>query len=347
MISARTFRRVGLWLASAAVVLASGPAWSAPAEVRLDRDFLASLVEKLPPCPFQKEGHYRGSAHGCRLVAIDPSSRRFLVACRVEGEFRPPIAGALAGRPARGVPDRADWKVFRFDVKAGVNVEPGGDGTPRFRVEVEEIKRRELEGVAGILARFLGRYFDEMVTKIAAGKAATLSDRLNAELVRRVALFKQYGVFCGIDYAPTQVVLHFDLTRLRFEGIAGYVFPTPQPGTVPFYRWFQPRGGSHFYTTSLGEPDRATSRSEGIACYVFDRPNPQAVPLFRWRSRREHFFTTAPDGEGASRLGYRPEGVACYVSSTPQPGTVPLYRFVDPGNGLHFYTTHPHAEFAK
>jgi len=26
---------------------------------------------------------------------------------------------------------------------------------------------------------------------------------------------------------------------------------------------------------------------------------------------------------------------------------VPFYRFVDPKTGVHFYTTHPHAEFAK
>jgi len=26
---------------------------------------------------------------------------------------------------------------------------------------------------------------------------------------------------------------------------------------------------------------------------------------------------------------------------------VPFYRFFDPRTGRHFYTTHPHAEFAK
>jgi hypothetical protein len=341
MTAARLFRRIGPVPAFtfAVVVLAGGPARSAPAEVKLDKDFLASLVEKLPPCPFQKEGKYRGTVHNCRLSAIDPRTRRLYVSCQVVGDYRPPIAGALS--------DKADWKNFRFDVKAGVNIEPGADGTPRFRVEVEEIKRRELEGVPGTLARFLGRYFDEIVTKIAAGKAATLSDKLNRELVRRIELFKQYGVFCGIVYAPDQVVLQFDLTRLRSEGIAGYVFATPQPGTVPFYRWVNPRRGSHFYTISLNEPALAIHQSEGIACYVLDRPTSQAVPLYRWRSPREPFYTTAIDGGGAHRMGYRLEGIACYVFPTAQRGTVPLYRFVDPRNGLHFYTTHPHAEFAK
>jgi hypothetical protein len=325
--------------ALAVALLTSVPAWSAPAEVKLDRDFLASLIEKLPPCPFQKDGFYRGLIHHCRLVAIDPRTRRFLVACEVVGDYRPPIAAALT--------DRADWKSFRFDIKAGVNIEPGPDGTPRFRVDVEEIKRRELEGFPGILAKVLGRHFDEIVTRVAAGKAATLSDQLNRELVRRIELFKQYGVFCGIYYAQEQILLQFDLTRLRYEGIVGYVFPTAQPGAVPFYRWVHPRRGSHFYTIAHDEPALAIHQSEGIACHVLDRPAPGAVALYRWRSPREPFYTTTADGGGVHRFGYRPEGVACYLYPTEQPGTVPFYRFVDPRNGLHFYTTHPHAEFAK
>jgi hypothetical protein len=339
MPTVRCPRWIGFATAFAFALLASGPARSAPAEVKLDRDFLASLVEKLPPCPFQKAGKYRGTVHDCRLLAIDPRTRRFLVTCQVVGDYCPPIVGAIS--------DRVDWKSYRFDVKAGVNIEPGADGTPRFRVEVEEIKRRELEGFPGTLAKVLGRHFDEIVTKVAAGKAATLSDKLNRELVRRIELFKQYGVFCGIDYRADQIVLQFDLTKYRSERIAGYVFPTAQPGTVPLYRWVHPRRGSHFYTISLNEPALAIHQSEGIACYVLDRPAPNAVPLYRWRSPGEPFYTTAPDGEGVRRFGYRPEGIACYVFATEQPGTVPLYRFVDPRRGLHFYTTHPHAEFAK
>ena len=171
----------------AAVALRPGPARSAPAEVKLDREFLAALVEKLPPCPFQKPGEYRGTAGAYRLVAIDPWPRRFLVACQVEGEFRPPIPRPFSGESGPGGPGPPDWRKFRFDVRVGVNIEPGNDGTPHFRVDVEEVKRRELEGVAGVLARLLGRQFDAIVTRIADGKVALLSDRLNAEVVRRLS----------------------------------------------------------------------------------------------------------------------------------------------------------------
>jgi uncharacterized protein DUF5648 len=343
-----------LVLCCAGVGWPSGTACAASAEVKLERDYLAGLVEKLPPLPFEKADQSRGTVHGSRLVAIDPQARRFRVVCQVEGEFRPAISGPLARRTSRGGPETrpADgpWRKFRFEVRVGINIEPGRDGTPRFRVEVEEVKRKELEGFAGTMARLLGKYFDDVVTRVAAGKASQLSDKLNAEIVKRVAAFKEYGVFSGIDYAPTLIVLRFDMTRFRLEGVAGYVFPsseTPPPGTVPLHRAVQSQFGAHLYTINPAEADRSGFRREGIAGHVYDRPVPETVPLYRWRVRRDDYYTTARDGQGPYRLGYRPEGVVCFLYTEPKPGTVPFYQFINPRTGQHFYTVHPHAEFAK
>ena len=63
----------------------------ASAEVKLSKDFLDGIVEKLPPCPFDKADQYRGTVHTFRLTAIDPRTRRFLVSCQIEGEFHPPV----------------------------------------------------------------------------------------------------------------------------------------------------------------------------------------------------------------------------------------------------------------
>jgi hypothetical protein len=319
----------------------------AAAEVKLGKDFLGGVIEKLPPCPFDKAGKYRGTVHSYRLVAIEPSSRQFLVICQIEGRFHPPVTGPISERIGRSPETPAGWRKFSFDVKARVNIEPGRGGVPRFRIEIDEVKRRELDGLSGIVAKFLGQYFDELVTQIAGGRASRLSQRLNTEILKRVALFKEYGVFCGIDYSPSEVVLHFDLTRFRLEGITGYVFAEAHPGTVPLFRWLHPSHGSHYYTTTPGAPDRPNSVSEGISCYVFDRHVADSFPLFRWRNGRDDLYTTSSRGEGASRLGYRPQGIACYIHRDQKPGTVPLYRFFDPTRHNHFYTTHPHAEFAK
>lgn len=353
----REGRRVGLGIVLLLAVVV-GPAWGA-AEVKLDRDFLTGLVEKLPPAPFSKAGQYHGSAHGFRLVAIDPKKRRFVVACEVSGEFRPPIAGAIRRAvtppsdsrpppPPPGSTAEPGWKSFAFDVRASVFAEPGPDGVPRFRVDVDEVKRRELEGVAGALAKVLGRHFDGIVTQVADGRASTLNAKLNEKLQAKVAAFKEYGILREIIYTSESVALTFDVTRYKSEGVAGYVFVSPQAGTVALHRWVRPGFKDYFYTTSPQAPaGHPYYVYESISCYVYPTPRADTVPLHRWRGPREWYYTTALDGAFLTRLGYRPETVACHIYPVPTPGTVPLYRFVDPRTGVHFYTTHPHAEFAK
>jgi hypothetical protein len=353
-----TSKKAAPWLAAFAVVMAIGSAATkarAGAEVKLDRDFLSGLVEKLPPAPFKKDGQYHGSARNFRLVAIDPKGRRFLVACEVGGKFRPPVATALrlpdrSSQPqAKGTEaETPGWRSFTFDVKAAVHVEPGPDGTPTFAVDVEEVKRRELDGAAGLLAKVLGKLFDDIVTKVADGKAATMSAKLNAKMLKQVEAFKQYGVFCEIDYSPDAVVLRFDVTRLKAEGVAGHVFGAPAPGTTPLFRFARPAFGDRYYTTDPQPQGLPGYVYEGIACHVLGAPAPGSIPLERWRRPRECFYVTPPaDARALGRMGYHFETVACHVYPEAKPGTVPFYRFVDPKNGVHFYTTHPHAEFLK
>ncbi len=238
----------------------------AAAEVKLGKDFLEGVVAKLPPCPFEKADKYRGNVHSYRLIAIDPRARSFLVSCEVEGEFHPPVAGPISERVGRSPQTPEGWRAFRFEVKANVNIEPGGDGVPRFRIRIDEVKRKELDGFSGVVARFLGKYFDDLVTQIASGRASRLNQRLNAEITKRVTLFKEYGVFRGIEYAPAEVVLHFDLTRFRSEGVTGYVFPDAHAGAVPLHRWLHPRDGSHFYTTAPARtrPPELRERGGGL-----------------------------------------------------------------------------------
>jgi hypothetical protein len=323
------------------------PEAGAATEVKLDKEFLAGVVEKLPPSPFEKKGQYKGSVHSYRLLAIDPKLRRFLATCQVEGEFRPPVSGPVSERVKRSDDHIKGMRKFRFEIKAGVNIEAGPDSAPRFRVDVEEIKKAELEGIAGLLATLLGKYFDNMVTQIADGRAGLLNQKLNAEVAKRSAMFREYGAFCGIDYAVDQVVLHFDLTRFKREGIVGYVFSGPGSGTVPLYRWCDRRFGSHYYTTRPSGPDPFSFVSEGIACHVPGRGAPETVTLYAWQTRRDHLYVTSVEGETLAHRGFKPDGLAFFVLRDPAPGAVPLYRFIDPTHGLHFYTTHPHAEFAK
>ena len=112
-------------------VLVHGRA-EAAAEVKLGKDFLDGVVAKLPPTSFEKADKYRGTVHSYRLVAIDPRTRQFLVACQIEGEFHPPVTGPdlRASRPEPANARR--WRKFRFDVKARSTSSRGSMGSLGF-----------------------------------------------------------------------------------------------------------------------------------------------------------------------------------------------------------------------
>ena len=129
---------------------------TAATEVRLDRDFMAGVAEKLPSSPFEKKGQYRGKIHSYRLLAIDPERRRLLASCQVEGEFRPPVSGPISERVSRSDDHTKGLRKFGFEIRTGIHIESGPDATPRLRVEVDEIKKTELEGFAGLLAKSWG-----------------------------------------------------------------------------------------------------------------------------------------------------------------------------------------------
>lgn len=316
-------------------------------EIKLDRDFLAGLVAKLPPVPFDKEGQYRGSVHSFRLAGIDPDQRKLLTAFTAEGEFRPPASGPVSERLSRSDDHVGGLRKFRFEIKASVRVEAGLDGSPRFLVEVDEVKRAELEGVAGLLAKLLGRQFDEIATRVVDGRSAEINQKLNEQIMRRAAMYKDYGVLCGVDYQADSITLRFDLTRLTREGIAGYIFPEPRPGALPLYRWLNTRDGAHLYTLSESPNRPGPYVAEGLAGYVPDASEPGAVPIYGWRAPRNHFYTTDPNVQKVRPRMFQAEGVAFHLLTEPREGAVPFYRFFDPRRGQHFYTTHPHAEFAK
>jgi hypothetical protein len=341
-----------LCVAAFAIILFGHARQASAAQVTLEREFLSGVLEKLPPFPFEKEGRYRGVAKDFRFEGIDAARRELRIVCRLDGEYDPKAALASLAKTRNADPkphaDKRGWKDFQFDVRVAINIEPSPAGLPLFRVRVDEVKRREFEGLAGVLAKIMGRFFDELVTKVASKKVDSLNERINAQILKKIAMFRDYGVFCSIDYYSSHIALRFDVTRMRSEGIVGYIYPLQQPGTVPLYRWVQPRLGGHFYTTNPLEPaDRNSFRAQGITGYVFAQPVPGSVPVYRWHSRRDWYYTVSSDASWARGTGYRMDGVGCHILAMQQPGTIPLYRFVDPRNGLHFYTTHEHAEFMK
>ena len=221
-------------------------------------------------------------------------------------------------------------------------------GAPRFRIEIDEVKKRELDGFSGVVARFLGQYFDELVTQIASGRASRLNKRLNDEIMKRVGLFKEYGVFQGIDYTPSEVVLHFDLTRFRSEGIAGYVFADGAAGDRPPLSLVPSQGWLPLLhdQAQRTRPAQLGQRWNLLSCLRPSRPRVRPVlPLAATgatTSTRPRRTARMPAGP-ATGLGASPATSIAIPSRGPYRSTAFTTR-----SGTSTSTRCiPHAEFAK
>jgi hypothetical protein len=105
-------------------------------------------------------------------------------------------------------------------------------------------------------------------------------------------------------YTTSEVERAYVLSQLGSayipEPIAFTVNVANPDNSTPLYRFYNPKLGTHFYTTS--EVERA---------YVLTQLGSD----------------------------YTPEGIAYNVCSTPVPGALPVYRFRNKSLGMHFYTT--------
>jgi hypothetical protein len=124
----------------------------------------------------------------------------------------------------------------------------------------------------------------------------------------------------GSDYLyttnPQAEASRLQLKGYQHLGIAFRLFAPGTPGTIDFFRWFNPAKGDHYYSYDPkgGKPlpgyifegtigNIATSRLAGTR------------ELYRWfnPAKNGHFYTTDMAGEGLAKKGYRFEGIAGFV----------------------------------
>ena len=115
---------------------------------------------------------------------------------------------------------------------------------------------------------------------------------------------------------PRAEVSSLQLKGYRHTGIVFRLFAPGTPGTIDFFRWFNPSKGDHYYSYDPkgGKPlpgyllegaigNIATSRLSGTR------------ELYRWfnPAKGGHFYTTDQGGEGITKKGYRFDGIAGFV----------------------------------
>ncbi|HOX15828.1 MAG TPA: hypothetical protein PLP18_06830 [Smithellaceae bacterium] len=101
------------------------------------------------------------------------------------------------------------------------------------------------------------------------------------------------------------------------EGIAFRLFAPQTPGTMSFYRWYNPRLKDHFYhyDRTGGGKKLDGYVYEGIIGNIATSRMTNTRELYRWfnPSTKKHYYSTNPKGATGKRRGYRFEGIAGYV----------------------------------
>jgi hypothetical protein len=184
------------------------------------------------------------------------------------------------------------------------------------------------------------------------------------------------GIFMNID--AIEDVYGYRVSVAYSMLTVNYIVPhTTWEPTMPIYRFWSPKAGQHFFTTSESEKNKLMNAPwsdvwtyEDVAYHTYPdkRQNdansyPVVSPVYRFwvQSTGEHFFT-AKESEKDKCLafvlpprsvnndggptGYPStwtyEGIAFYAippdAVSPPSGSLPVYRFWSPKSKEHFYT---------
>ena len=143
-----------------------------------------------------------------------------------------------------------------------------------------------------------------------------------AEVMAETALkfLEVHRYVSGSDYLyttnPQAESARLQSRGYQHQGIAFKLFAPGTPGTIDFYRWFNPAKGDHFYSYDpKGGKPLPGYISEGSIGNIATSRLTGTRELYRWfnPAKSSHFYTTDPVGEGLARKGYRFEGIAGFV----------------------------------
>jgi len=101
------------------------------------------------------------------------------------------------------------------------------------------------------------------------------------------------------------------------EGIAFRLFVPGTPGTVEFYRWYNPLKKSHYYSHNKNDAAKIEREYvfEGAIGNIATTRLRNARELYRWFNPKNGFYYYSMDirGNGIQNKGYRFDGISGYV----------------------------------
>ena len=165
-----------------------------------------------------------------------------------------------------------------------------------------------------------GYYVDDIVFDTNGGEGIV---EVFAEIVpdNTVKVIDIYRYYNGTDYLftanPQSETKRLSQNNYAKEGIAFRLFKPETPGTISFYRWYNPQKKDHFYHYNLagGGKNLQGYIFEGSIGNIATSRLTNTKELYRWYNlKTEHYFySTDIQGGKINKKRYRFEGIAGYV----------------------------------
>lgn len=163
-------------------------------------------------------------------------------------------------------------------------------------------------------------YYSENILFISNGGTAVVEVALQ---VSESKASKTLNIYCYVRESDYLFTTNPELEGLdslkgyKKQGIAFRLFNKGTPGTIEFFRWYNPSKKSHFYSHDRdggGKSLKGYIFEESIGNIATTRLS-RTKELYRWfdLSSGVYFYTTDPKGEECSRRGYKYDGIAGYV----------------------------------
>jgi hypothetical protein len=163
-------------------------------------------------------------------------------------------------------------------------------------------------------------YYCNNILFTSNGGEAVVEVALQVPKERVSKILKIYRYVKGTDYIYTANPELEDMDFLegyKRDGVAFRLFEKNTPGTIPFFRWYNPSKGGHFYSYERdgGGKSQKGYVFEGSIGNIATTRLSETKELYRWLnpSSGGYFYTTDPAGEECTKRGYRYDGIAGYV----------------------------------
>lgn len=135
------------------------------------------------------------------------------------------------------------------------------------------------------------------------------------ESKRLKQLFPLYEYFRAnkMDHYATSVWQGLANGLWEYQGVIGYVYLGPEPGTIPLYLYYNKECVNHYCTPVYQGEKKGDYVLEGITAYIYEKQEPGTVPLYMYYNGRrcDHYVTIV--WQGNKKGDYVYEGNAGYV----------------------------------